>query len=273
MSRLKTGFALRAPSFLLVLLLNCFVFLFGLSVASASEVLVKADTLTLREKPGPNEKRLDNLVKFDLVSIVKTQTDWAQVSTKDGKSGWVLTKYLTPTPFVTVDIDQMNVRRGPAETYDVIMKFTHHYPLRVQDRAEGWLKIADYEGDRGWVSVKNVTLDPYVITKTAQCKIRGGPGTESPVAFTTEKGVVLQVTEEKNGWVKVKHHDGDEGWISEKTVFGWLESDGAEKDKNAEQAKAKDSKDQAKSKEKSTPTPAPATKKTPPPAKPKAPKK
>ena len=51
MSRLKTGFALRTPSFTFALLLNSLILFFGLSGASAIEVLVKAGDTVEAEQP------------------------------------------------------------------------------------------------------------------------------------------------------------------------------------------------------------------------------
>ena len=70
-----------------------------------------------------------------------------------------------------------------------------------------------------------VKLTPFVITKLAESNIRTGNSTEDPIVFTAEKGVLLQVQQEKNGWLRVKHSDGDEGWISAKIVFGWQDVD------------------------------------------------
>lgn len=193
------------------------------SAAPGEPALVKADSLTLREKADSEAKKLGALAQFDRIDVFKREKDWAQVKTKAGETGWVMAKYLTTNAYVSIEAESLNVRSGPGDTYDVIMKLQASYPLRVLDRAGDWLKISDFEGDRGWVSCKLAGFDPHVITKLDKCNVRTGPGETHPVAFTSEKGVVFKVLEEKEGWLQVQHKDGDKGWLSAKIVFGWLD--------------------------------------------------
>lgn len=195
------------------------------ALGRAENVLVKADSLTLRAKPDAKADKVAALAAYDIVNVKKRQGEWAQVDAADKKSGWVMSNYLAQTIFVSVDADKLNVRQGPGEKYDVVLKFSRNYPLKVLDRADGgWVKIADCEGDQGWALAKYLSFAPYVITnRDKPANIRKGPGTDSEIAFTSDKGVVLKVIEEKTGWLRVKHQDGDEGWISAKIVFGWLE--------------------------------------------------
>ncbi len=201
-----------------------FIFI-GVALATAETALVTANTLTLREKEDSKAKAIESLNKCDMVEVKSRKGDWAEVVAKSGNAGWVLAKYLTRSRFVTVAADEANVRQGPADSYDVIMKFNRDYPLEVQDGAEGWLKVIDVDGDRGWISAKLVAFEPCVITKKDDSNVREAGSTEHPIVFTTQKGVILRVLEEKDGWLKVKHRDGDEGWISAKIVFGWIPSE------------------------------------------------
>jgi SH3-like domain-containing protein len=206
------------------LLAACALFLSALPL-HADPVLVKAETLSLREKPDTKSKRLETLTNYDLVEIKNRQGDWAQVQSKAGKVGWVLGSYLHTNAYVSVDNDTLNVRRGPGTNYSIVMRVSRHYPFRVVDRSEDWLLVSDFDGDKGWVSKKLVSFTPYVITRLDKCNIRQGPGTESKIAFTAERGVLFRVLNERDGWLNIKHNDGDEGWISAKIVFGWLEGD------------------------------------------------
>lgn len=199
----------------------------------AETVLVKANSLSLREKPNTSAKRLQRLPTHTPVEVKVRKGDWTQIRTSTGKTGWVLSRYLSPTAFVSVDVtkvkaNQLNVRRGPGTNYSVIMRVSDHYPYLVLDRASGgtrgWLKVMDFDGDQGWISANLVTFVPYVITQLDRSNIRSGPDQErASVAFTAERGVLLKVLEEKRGWLRVRHDDGDTGWVSAKIVFGWFD--------------------------------------------------
>jgi SH3-like domain-containing protein len=199
-----------------------------LARAERTVVSVKAESLTMREQPDPKAKKVATLVTFQPVKIIETKDKWTRVSTSEGKQGWVLSSYLSENAFIQVDSDRMNVRRGPGSEYAVIMTFGRHYPLRVLDVASnGWLKVMDYEKDRGWVHPGTAKLSPkYIITRFAHSNIRKTPGKDAEIAFTAEKGAifeVLKVEKQPDGkeWLNVKYEDGDQGWIAAGIVFGW----------------------------------------------------
>ncbi len=207
-------------------LLLALVFSISSSLASAEIVLVKADKwLSLRDKPDTSAERLQRLQTFEPVKVLSRRGDWAQVEATSDRRGWVLSEYLSQTSFVTVNIDQLNVRTGPGTDHPVKMKVGRNYPLYVINESEGWLHVMDYDGDRGWISSNLATFEPFVITQLPKSNIRRGHGTDNAVAFTAERGVVLRVVKEDRGWLNVRHADGDEGWISAKIVFGWYGGD------------------------------------------------
>lgn len=200
--------------------------------------LVKAQTLSLREKRSRSAKRLETLRTYEPLKISVREGEWARVESTAGNVGWVLTSYLTSNSFVSVNVPvnvrKLNVRQGPGTNYPVIMRVIDHYPLRVIDRASGWLMVMDYDGDRGWVSQNLVSWNSYVITTLEECNLRDAPGTESNILFTADRGVLLKVLKQKDGWLHVRHEDGDEAWVSAKIVFGWLDSSGAQPKKSSD---------------------------------------
>ncbi len=203
-----------------------FLFLIPVFAGAQQGALVKADTLTLRGSASTSARSIAKLNKYQPVKVLERKNEWARVRA-DGNEGWVLAEYLTRTGFVWIDHDKLNVRRGPGTEYAVIMNYGRHFPVWVVDLARnGWILVQDYEGDKGWVHPNLVELEPpYVITKLGKCNVRTGVGTEAAIAFTAERGVIFQVLEEKDGWLHVRHADGDEGWMSAKIVFGWLDAD------------------------------------------------
>jgi len=196
------------------------------AVASAEHrVLVKADSLTMRQKPSKKAQELGKLTTFQPVIVLKQDKGWTQVRTIQNQSGWVLSTYLTKNAFVMVEADPTNVRRGPGTEYETIINYGQkNLPLCVLDSASnGWLKVMDFEGDRGWVHPKMVKVQPnFIITKAKKTNVRKVPDAKGELAFQTERGVIMQVLEEKGDWLHIRHQDGDEGWVSIEPVFGWV---------------------------------------------------
>ena len=196
------------------------------SALAQHTVLVKAQSLTLREKSSKTSKAVGKLVNLQPVEFLKQDGDWAEVKTLQSQTGYVLADYLTQSAFVYTGDEKINGRYGYGTQYDVIIEYTlPNMPLRVLDATDnGWIMVMDYEGDRSWISGKSIKVSGrYVITKQENNNFRKGIGIGQDLVFTAPKGVIFQVIEEKEGWLHVKHADGDEGWVSAKLVFGWLD--------------------------------------------------
>jgi SH3-like domain-containing protein len=95
-----------------------------------------------------------------------------------------------------------------------------YYPVDVVKKAGKWYQIADFEGDRGWMHKSLLKKIPSVIVKATLVNVREGPGKNFKVVFQAEKGVSMRLMERKKSWMKVKHADGDVGWIHKSLVWG-----------------------------------------------------
>ena len=107
-------------------------------VWAQKRALVKArETLSLRAKPSVKSEKLETLLRYQPVEILKRQgTKWARVKTihydeKKSKTGWVLAAYLTRTGFVSTDHAKLNGRAGPGTGSGIAAR-----PDR--DRGLGW---------------------------------------------------------------------------------------------------------------------------------------
>lgn len=191
--------------------------------------LVKAASLSLRKDTSTKADKVGTLATFQPVKVLERKTvdsrKWARLQTRDGKDGWALADYLTTTGFVWVDHDKANGRQGPGTEYPALFEYGRHLPLAVLDVApNGWLKVMDMDGDRSWLSPSIAKTQPsYVVARYPLCNVRKSVGVNAELAFTAERGYILQVLGEKEGWLRVKAKDGDEGWMSAKIVFGWLD--------------------------------------------------
>jgi SH3-like domain-containing protein len=94
-------------------------------------------------------------------------------------------------------------------------------PLEVVFTYGEWSKVRDVVGDLSWVETKLLTTKRTVVVNTPGAKIHATADEASPVVFTTDKGVVLDVSEPvASGWIKVKHNDGQIGFIKITDVWG-----------------------------------------------------
>lgn len=121
---------------------------------------------------------------------------------------------------VAVVVDRANVRAGPGTDHDILWTVGKYYPMEVIKAAGDWYKGRDFEGDVGWIFHSLVEKVPAVVVKKPLVNVRTGPGTDFRVLFQAEKGVSFKVLESKDKWLKIRHADGEVGWIHRSLVWG-----------------------------------------------------
>jgi SH3-like domain-containing protein len=59
------------------------------------------------------------------------------------------------------------------------------------------------------------------VIKTATAKVRTTADENAPLAFTADKGVLLDLVEvAAGGWIKVRHRDGATGYVKSSDIWG-----------------------------------------------------
>jgi len=130
----------------------------------------------------------------------------------------MLTGVAGAAEFVSVVKDGVNLRSGPATTHEVLFQLPAGYPLKVLERDKKWIKVSDYENDKGWIYASLVSKTPYVIVKVAEGNVRSGPGTDYDKIGKVVRDVILRKVDTKGDWFKVSHPELT-GWIYHNLVW------------------------------------------------------
>jgi SH3-like domain-containing protein len=101
-------------------------------------------------------------------------------------------------------------------------------PLEVIVPLEGWVKVRDAAGTIGWIDRKALTERRSVVVRVAVADALASPDPAAAVVFRAEQRVLLELAEPAAtaattatpGWVKVKHRDGQAGFVRIAQVFG-----------------------------------------------------
>ncbi len=120
---------------------------------------------------------------------------------------------------MAVSVNIANVRTDAGTKFPVIWQMEKYTPVEVIARKGDWLYIKDFEGTPGWVHKSLLAQIKTVITKKNLCNVRSGPGKEYDILFKAKRGVPFRVLGKKNGWLHIKHADGEEGWIYSTLVW------------------------------------------------------
>jgi SH3-like domain-containing protein len=94
-------------------------------------------------------------------------------------------------------------------------------PVELVVSLEGWSKVRDSKGDLAWVEKKYLTEKRNVIVRFDRVQVRAAAEDHATVVFEAERDVVLELLEAvPGGWIKVKHRDGQSGFLKAPQVWG-----------------------------------------------------
>jgi len=95
------------------------------------------------------------------------------------------------------------------------------YPVEIVVTLEGWVKVRDASGDLTWIESKNLADRRTVMIKVPLVQVRQDADDNSPVVFQAQQSVILDLVEVAGGgWLRVKHSDGQTGFVKVSQVWG-----------------------------------------------------
>lgn len=99
------------------------------------------------------------------------------------------------------------------------------YPLEVIVSVEGWLKVRDSGGTVAWIEKKTTGDKRMLMVRVPAADILAQPEASAPVVFRAEQNVLLELLDPAAatttpGWAKVRHRDGQVGFVRIQQVWG-----------------------------------------------------
>ena len=94
-------------------------------------------------------------------------------------------------------------------------------PVEVVVALEGWYKVRDSAGSLAWIEKRQLSEKRTVLVSAPRAQVRAQPEPNASTVFEVEKDVVLELLEPAAaGWAKVRHRDGQSGFIRTNQVWG-----------------------------------------------------
>lgn len=94
-------------------------------------------------------------------------------------------------------------------------------PVEVVLTQGDWAKVRDSAGDMAWLEARQLSATRTVIVRADKAEARSKADDKSPIAFVAEKNVLLDLVDAAPaGWAKVRHRDGDVGFVKASQVWG-----------------------------------------------------
>ena len=100
----------------------------------------------------------------------------------------------------------------------IIARYT---PVEVVVTVEGWAKVRDIKGNLAWIESKSLSVGRTVLVRVEKAQVYAQADEKSTKVFEAEKDVALELVDANPaGWAKVKHRDGQAGFVKVAQVWG-----------------------------------------------------
>ena len=94
-------------------------------------------------------------------------------------------------------------------------------PVELVVSLEGWSKVRVSRGDLAWIVKGRLTEKRNVIVRAERAQVRAAADDKAALVFEAERDVLLELLEAvPGGWAKVKHRDGQAGFLKAPQVWG-----------------------------------------------------
>ena len=123
--------------------------------------------------------------------------------------------------FLSIADDAVIMYDAPSLKAEKLFVVSRHLPVEAVVNTAYWVKVLDHSGSMAWVEKKALSQQRYVIVTVPLADIYQDANKNASLVFQAQEQVVLEWIETTDtGWVKVRHRDGQTGYISVTQVWG-----------------------------------------------------
>jgi SH3-like domain-containing protein len=110
---------------------------------------------------------------------------------------------------------------APSTRADRLFVASRLYPFEVLVKLDHWTKVRDANGEVAWVENTALGERRTVMVTVPLADVRAAPNAQSALVFEAYKQVILELVDPpREAWVKVRHRDGQSGFIRVAHVWG-----------------------------------------------------
>ncbi|MFA6970348.1 MAG: SH3 domain-containing protein [Gallionella sp.] len=125
-------------------------------------------------------------------------------------------------------VDYVSVGEGSAILYDApslkarkLFVVSRYMPFEQVVTLDNWVKVRDRSGALYWLEKRVLTNKKYVFAVNPLVDVRAEPDFGSKRVYQVRGQVALELLEVTGtGWVKVRHKDGETGYVRSTEVWG-----------------------------------------------------
>ncbi|MGC2166598.1 MAG: SH3 domain-containing protein [Gallionella sp.] len=125
-------------------------------------------------------------------------------------------------------VDFVSVRDNSAILYDApstkakkLFVVNRYMPFEQVVTLHSWVKVRDRSGKLYWVEKRVLSNDRFVFALLPLVDVRARPDVSADRVFQARQQVAMQFVESTGtGWIKVRHQDGNVGFVRSTEVWG-----------------------------------------------------
>ena len=152
------------------------------------------------------------------------------------KSSWLKSRIsvllmsvlLLLSSYAAVEMEFFSIAENAAVMYDApslradkLYVASLYLPVEIVVNVDGWAKVRDSSGSLAWVEKKALSQQRYVIVTVPLADIYQTADMSSELVFQAEENIVMEwLDSDVMGWVKVRHLDGQMGYVKVNQVWG-----------------------------------------------------
>ena len=130
--------------------------------------------------------------------------------------------------YVVAEIEYSSIAENAVIMYDApslradkLYIASLYLPVEVVVNVDGWAKVRDSSGSLAWVEKKALSQQRYVVVTVPLADIHQSADINSTLVFQAEENIVMEwLDSDTKGWVKVRHPDGQIGYVKVNQVWG-----------------------------------------------------
>jgi SH3 domain protein len=141
---------------------------------------------------------------------------------------WVALLVLLSCSSAVHAVEYVSVSESNAILYDApsinakkLFVVNRYMPFEQIVTLDSWVKVRDHSGGLYWVEKRQLSNKRYVFALLPLVDVHAKPDAASPRMFQVRRQVALERIESTGtGWIKVRHLDGNVGYVRSTDVWG-----------------------------------------------------
>ncbi len=110
---------------------------------------------------------------------------------------------------------------APSQQATPVFAIARGTPVEAVVTLDAWVKVRDIKGELAWVEKRLLSDKRNLIVRVEPAQVRSRSEEAAPMVFEAANGVLLELLESgPSGWAKVRHRDGQQGYIKATQVWG-----------------------------------------------------